>query len=48
MLKTKIMLAAVLRRFKVKSLTKEKDFQLQADIILKRGDGFNIVIESRV
>lgn len=48
MLKLKVLLAGILRKFKINSIAKEKDFKLQADIILKRGDGFHIQIEKRV
>ncbi|KAH1021970.1 hypothetical protein HUJ04_011450 [Dendroctonus ponderosae] len=48
MLKLKVILASVLRQFVVTSLKQEKDFMLQADIILKRADGFGITIKDRV
>lgn len=47
MLKLKIILATVLRNFRVKSDIKEADFRLQADIILKRAEGFKIRLEPR-
>lgn len=47
MLKLKILLSHLLRNFKVVSDVREKDFQLQADIILKRADGFRIRLEPR-
>ncbi|KAJ8976565.1 hypothetical protein NQ317_016359 [Molorchus minor] len=48
MLKLKVLLASVLRRFRTISDKDEKDFKLQADIILKREDGFHIRVEERV
>ncbi|CAG9861388.1 unnamed protein product [Phyllotreta striolata] len=48
MLKLKVLLAGVLRKFEVISLDKEKDFKLQADIILKREEGFKIKVVERV
>lgn len=47
MLKLKIILSTILRNFKVNSRLSEKDWKLQADIILKRTDGFNITLEPR-
>ncbi|XP_060812651.1 cytochrome P450 4g15 [Bombus pascuorum] len=47
MLKLKIILSTILRNFRIKSNSKESDFRLQADIILKRADGFNIKLEPR-
>ncbi|CAH0389544.1 unnamed protein product [Bemisia tabaci] len=47
MLKLKVLLATVLRTFKVHSRTKEREWRLQGDIILKREDGFNISLEPR-
>jgi cytochrome P450 family 4 len=47
MLKLKILLSTIIRNFKVKSNCGEKDFQLMGDIILKRADGFRIVLEPR-
>lgn len=46
-LKVKILLSTILRNFKVHSSCTEADFKLQADIILKRADGFRIQIEPR-
>lgn len=47
MLKLKIVLSTILRNFRVKSDLKESDFRLQADIILKRAEGFKIKLEPR-
>ncbi|KAH0554766.1 cytochrome P450 4g15 [Cotesia glomerata] len=47
MLKLKILLSTILRNFRVKSDIKESDFRLQADIILKRAEGFRVRLESR-
>lgn len=47
MLKLKIILSTILRNFKISSNLSEKDWKLQADIILKRTDGFNIKLEPR-
>lgn len=47
MLKLKVILSTVLRHFKVAPGIPEKDWQLQADIILKRTDGFRIRLEPR-
>lgn len=47
MLKLKILLSTILRHYRVKSDLKEKDFQLQADIILKRAEGFKVRLEPR-
>jgi len=47
MLKLKILLSTILRNFRVKSDIKESDFRLQADIILKRAEGFKIRLEPR-
>lgn len=47
MLKLKIILSTILRNFKVCSNIAEKDYQLQADIILKRAEGFKIHLEPR-
>lgn len=46
-LKLKILLSTILRNFKIYSNCTEADFKLQADIILKRTDGFNIRVEPR-
>jgi len=47
MLKLKILLSTILRNYRIKSKLTENDFKLQADIILKRTDGFRIEIEPR-
>lgn len=47
MLKLKVLLTTILRNYHVKSNVTEKDFKLQADIILKRTDGFRVVLEPR-
>ncbi|XP_058798639.1 uncharacterized protein LOC131668464 [Phymastichus coffea] len=47
MLKLKILLSTILRNFRVKSTVKEEDFRLQADIILKRAEGFKVKLEPR-
>ncbi|KAJ8944745.1 hypothetical protein NQ318_011651 [Aromia moschata] len=47
MLKLKILLSTILRYYRVTSDIKEEDFQLQADIILKRAEGFKIKLEPR-
>uniref|UniRef100_A0AAG5DM70 Cytochrome P450 n=1 Tax=Anopheles atroparvus TaxID=41427 RepID=A0AAG5DM70_ANOAO len=47
MLKLKIILSTILRNFRVHSDLKEEDFKLQADIILKREEGFQIRLEPR-
>ena len=47
MLKLKIVLSTILRNFRVRSDVKESDFRLQADIILKRADGFKVKLEPR-
>lgn len=47
MLKLKILLSTIVRNYKVFSSCTEADFQLQADIILKRADGFRIRLEPR-
>ncbi|KAJ8911044.1 hypothetical protein NQ315_004690, partial [Exocentrus adspersus] len=47
MLKLKILLSTILRSYRIKSDLCEKDFQLQADIILKRAEGFKIRLEPR-
>ncbi|XP_063379812.1 cytochrome P450 4g15-like isoform X2 [Cydia fagiglandana] len=46
-LKLKVLLATVLRNFKMVSDIPEDQFMLKADIILKRSDGFRIRIEPR-
>lgn len=47
MLKLKILLSTILRNFHIKTLKNPSEWQLQADIILKRTDGFRIVLEPR-
>jgi len=47
MLKLKILLSTILRNYRVHSDLKEKDFQLQGDIILKRAEGFKVKLEPR-
>lgn len=46
-LKLKILLSTIVRSYKIYSSCTEADFKLQADIILKRTDGFRIRIEPR-
>uniref|UniRef100_A0A1A9WN03 Cytochrome P450 n=1 Tax=Glossina brevipalpis TaxID=37001 RepID=A0A1A9WN03_9MUSC len=46
-LKLKILLSTILRNYRVYSDLKESDFKLQADIILKREEGFRIRLEPR-
>nr|AZR39474.1 cytochrome P450 [Agasicles hygrophila] len=48
MLKLKILLAGIVRKFEIISLEKEEDFNLQGDIILKREEGFKIKLSERV
>lgn len=47
MLKLKVLLATILRTYKIYSDVAEKDYRLVGDIILKRKDGFRIRIEKR-
>ncbi|XP_066257306.1 cytochrome P450 4g15 [Euwallacea similis] len=47
MLKLKILLSTILRNYRIKSNLTEKDYKLQGDIILKRADGFKIMLEKR-
>lgn len=47
MLKLKVLLSTILRKYRIKSSLTQDDFKLQADIILKRTDGFRIEIEPR-
>ncbi|XP_012279963.1 cytochrome P450 4g15 [Orussus abietinus] len=47
MLKLKVLLSTVLRNYRIKSNVTEEEFQLKVDIILKRTDGFRIMIEPR-
>ncbi|CAO1377861.1 unnamed protein product [Diamesa serratosioi] len=46
-LKLKVLLSTILRSFHIKSSCTEKDFKLIGDIILKRADGFRIIVEPR-
>lgn len=46
-LKLKVLLSTILRNFRVKSMKNPSDWQLQADIILKRTDGFRVQLEPR-
>ncbi|XP_066253888.1 cytochrome P450 4g1-like isoform X2 [Euwallacea similis] len=48
MLQLKVMIATVLRKYKLISPKEEKDFRLQSDIILKRADGFDLRVEDRI
>ena len=47
MLKLKVLLSTIIRKFKIDSKRTEDDFKLQADIILKLENGFNIMLEPR-
>ncbi|NP_001106223.1 cytochrome P450 CYP4G25 [Bombyx mori] len=47
MLKLKVILSTILRNFRVISVLKESDFKLQADIILKRAEGFQVRLQPR-
>ncbi|GAB1865918.1 Cytochrome P450 4g1 [Camponotus japonicus] len=47
MLKLKVLLSTILRNYRVISDVADDDFVLQADIILKRHDGFKIKLEPR-
>lgn len=47
MLKLKILLSTILRNYRIHSDVKEKDFKLQADIILKREEGFKVRLTPR-
>lgn len=47
MLKLKVLLSTILRNYRIYSDLKEDDFKLQADIILKREEGFQVRIERR-
>ncbi|KAJ2950505.1 hypothetical protein O0L34_g8749 [Tuta absoluta] len=47
LLKLKVLLATILRNYKMVSDIPQEEFQLQADIILKRSDGFRVRIEPR-
>ncbi|NP_001351145.1 cytochrome P450 4g15-like [Halyomorpha halys] len=46
-LKLKVMLATILRNYRIMPGKKEKDWKLQGDIILKRADGFPLQLEPR-
>ncbi|CAG9091028.1 unnamed protein product [Plutella xylostella] len=47
LLKLKVLLSTILRNYKLISEVPESEFRLQADIILKRTDGFRVKIEPR-
>ncbi|XP_055840918.1 cytochrome P450 4g15 [Episyrphus balteatus] len=47
MLKLKILLSTILRNYRIHSDVPEKDFKLQADIILKREEGFKVRLTPR-
>nr|XP_014101708.1 cytochrome P450 4g15 [Bactrocera oleae] len=47
MLKLKILLSTILRNYRVHSDLTEADFKLQADIILKREEGFRVRLQPR-
>ena len=47
MLKLKILLSTILRNYRVYSDMTEEEFKLQADIILKREEGFRVRLEPR-
>lgn len=47
MLKLKILLSTLLRNYRVYSDMTEEEFKLQADIILKREEGFRVRLEPR-
>jgi len=47
MLKLKIILSTIMRNFNVHADIPEQDYKLQADIILKRAEGFKIRLEPR-
>uniref|UniRef100_T1PG00 Cytochrome P450 n=1 Tax=Musca domestica TaxID=7370 RepID=T1PG00_MUSDO len=47
MLKLKVLLSTIIRNYSVQSNQQEKDFKLQADIILKIENGFNIMLNRR-
>ncbi|KAJ2950504.1 hypothetical protein O0L34_g8748 [Tuta absoluta] len=47
LLKLKVLLSTILRNYKFVSDIPESEFRLQADIILKRADGFKVRIEPR-
>lgn len=47
MLKLKVLLSTILRNYRIHSELTEEDFKLQADIILKREEGFMVQLERR-
>lgn len=47
MLKLKVLLSTIVRNYKITSNVPESEFRLQADIILKRSNGFTIQLEER-
>lgn len=47
MIKLKILLSTILRAYRIKSAVPQSEYKLQADIILKRTDGFRLEIEPR-
>lgn len=47
MLKLKILLSTILRNYRIHSDLTEKDFRLQADIIMKREEGFKVRLTPR-
>jgi len=47
MLKLKVLLSTIIRNYSIHSTQKESDFKLQADIILKMENGFNIMLQPR-
>lgn len=47
MLKLKVLLSTILRNYRILSNVTEADFRLTGDIILKRDDGFRVLIEPR-
>uniref|UniRef100_T1GUJ2 Cytochrome P450 n=1 Tax=Megaselia scalaris TaxID=36166 RepID=T1GUJ2_MEGSC len=47
MLKLKILLSTILRNFRIHSDLTENDFRLQADIIMKREEGFKVRLSPR-
>ncbi|KNC23127.1 Cytochrome P450 4g1 [Lucilia cuprina] len=47
MLQLKVLLSTIIRNYRVSSSRTEKDFDLQGDIILKLGNGFQIGLEPR-
>lgn len=47
MLKMKVLLSTIMRQFHIYSHMKEEDFRLQADLLLKREEGFPIRLVNR-